>query len=106
MKDIQIDNNTEGHGFSELRNRLMRELEQGILPFWLKYSLDQQHGGFYGRVGNNGRAVPGAPKSLILNTRILWSFSAAYSALGNTEYLKIADRAWDYLREYFIDTEF
>lgn len=105
MANIPIDNREDPH-FSAFRDKLIRELEQGILPFWLKYSLDQKHGGFYGRVEKNGKAVPEAPKGLILNTRILWSFSAAYNALGNTEYLKIADRAWSYLCEYFIDTEF
>ncbi|MGD9159289.1 MAG: AGE family epimerase/isomerase [Desulfobacteraceae bacterium] len=97
---------TDETGKGDLKDRFLKEVEQGILPFWLKYSLDEEHGGFYGRVGNTGQPVSGAPKALILNTRILWSFSAAYLVMGNPEYLKTADRAWNYLREYFIDTEY
>lgn len=102
-----MEKNLVGTDINNLKEQLLKELECGILPFWLKYSVDEEHGGFFGRVDNRGQAaVPGAPKALILNTRILWSFSAAYSTLGNPEYLKMADRAWNYLCEYFIDTEY
>ena len=79
MEKTLMDINDEDRSYTELKKNLISELEHGILPFWLKYSLDEEHGGFYGRVDNKGQAVPGAPKALILNTRILWSFSAAYS---------------------------
>lgn len=106
METTILDQHSDNSRFIDLRNQFMQELEHGILPFWLKYSVDKEHGGFYGRVDNKGYAIPQAPKALILNTRILWSFSAAYSALGHSEYLKMADRAYDYIRDYFIDTEF
>ncbi len=92
--------------YDDLKNEVLEELQQGILPFWLRYSKDEHKGGFYGRVDNKGNPVPDAPKGLILNTRILWSFSAAYNTFKNTAYLKTADRAYEYIIEYFIDIEF
>jgi mannobiose 2-epimerase len=106
MEKTILDQQSDKTRFIDLRNQFMQELEHGILPFWLKYSVDKERGGFYGSVDNEGYAIPQAPKALILNTRILWSFSAAYSALGYSEYLKIADRAYSYIRDYFIDTDF
>jgi cellobiose epimerase len=91
---------------SDLKIEFIDEVNQKILPFWLRFSMDHENGGFYGRVDNIGNAIPDAPKSLILNTRILWTFSEAYSAFGNKEYLNMADRAFDYLHEYFYDREF
>ncbi len=91
---------------SDIKTEIINELAQGILPFWLRFSIDNENGGFYGRVDNRGKAIPDAPKSLILFTRILWAFSEVYSVFGNSEYLKMADRAYDYLHEYFYDREF
>jgi cellobiose epimerase len=91
---------------TDIKAEFIDEVRQRILPFWLKFSVDHETGGFYGRVDNRGKAIPDAPRSLILYTRILWTFSEAYSAFGNMEYLKMADRAHDYLHEYFYDREF
>ena len=65
------------------------------------------NGGFYGRVDGQGRLHTNADqKSIILNTRILWAFSASYREFGNQDYKAIASRAFDYLKRYFIDKEF
>lgn len=53
LRDQLIDKDR----LNDLRDAFMQELEQGILPFWLKYSVDEEHGGFYGRVDNEGRPV-------------------------------------------------
>ncbi len=106
MELIKFDKQQNGLSLHKLRCQFLFELEHGILPFWLKYSVDEGNGGFHGRVENEGKAVPRSNKGLILNTRILWAFSAAYSAFGNTEYLKMADRAWEYIIDHFIDRAF
>ncbi|MFC1838637.1 AGE family epimerase/isomerase [Thermodesulfobacteriota bacterium] len=106
MKISLSDKQPEKAKLIKLRKQFLQALEHGILPFWLKYSVDVEHGGFYGRVDNEGQSVPEAHKALVLNTRILWSFSAAYSIFGHNEYLKMANRASDYIHKYFIDTKF
>ena len=81
-------------------------LENNILPFWLNKMIDNEHGGFYGRIDGSGQLHPEAEKGAILNARILWSFSAAYRVLQKEEYLEAATRAKDYIIEHFIDPEY
>lgn len=83
--------------------RLETELKEGILDFWLKYSKDDVNGGFLGEVQRDLTVIDNAPKSLVLNTRILWTFSSAYRLYQNSEYLTMAQRAYHYLNEHFID---
>ena len=78
------------------------ELEN-ILNYWQKYTVDYEHGGFYGRVNDEDIVTIKAEKGAVLNARILWTFSAAYRQNPKPEYLEIASRAYDYLREYFTD---
>lgn len=91
---------------SELKHELHKELEEGILPFWMKYTIDNENGGFYGRITNDLKIDKTAPKGAILNARILWTFSAAYNALQKKEYLEMAHRAYDYIQRYFIDKKY
>lgn len=79
------------------------ELENNILSFWIEKMQDKEHGGFYGRIDGNNVLHPRANKGAILNARILWTFSSAYRILQNPKYLKIAQRAFDYIVTYFID---
>lgn len=80
------------------------ELQENILPYWLRLQ-DQENGGFYGQVRGDETLVPQANKGGILNARILWTFSAAYRVLGRPEYLEAATRARDYILEHFVDKE-
>jgi mannobiose 2-epimerase len=89
-----------------LRERVERELRGDILPFWLKYAVDDEFGGFHGQITNDLKINPRAHKELILNARILWTFSKAYKVYGYESYLGTARRAYEYLRRYFWDTEF
>lgn len=86
-----------------LQAELTDELRNGILPYWLAKAVDPVHGGFVGGVTGYDRPVPGAPKSAVLNARILWTFSAAYRAFGAQAYREPADRAAAYLRAHFLD---
>jgi mannobiose 2-epimerase len=79
------------------------ELLDDILPFWRRHSVDPQHGGFIAEMSNNLQIRPDAPKGLILNARILWTFSAAYRYTHNAEDRDLARRAFDYLLKHFLD---
>lgn len=83
----------------------MQEELDNILRYWIDYTQDS-HGGFEGRIDNENTVYTEAPKGSVLNARILWTYSAAYNATGNDEYLKIADKAYHYISEFFIDKEF
>jgi len=83
----------------------MQEELDNILRYWIDYTQDS-HGGFEGRIDNENSVYAEAPKGSVLNARILWTYSAAYNATGNDEYLKIADKAYHYISEFFIDKKF
>jgi mannobiose 2-epimerase len=79
------------------------EMENNLIPFWLEKSIDYEYGGFIGQMSNDGRIDHKAPKGLILNARILWTFSALYRFNKDNQYLEMARRAYDYLETYFWD---
>jgi mannobiose 2-epimerase len=88
------------------RERVEWELRGNILPFWLKYAVDDQYGGFRGQIANDLTIDPYAHKGLILNARILWTFAKAYKVYGDELHLRTARRAYEYLRRYFWDAQF
>jgi mannobiose 2-epimerase len=89
-----------------LRERVETELRTNILPFWLEHAIDAQYGGFRGQIANDLTIDPCAHKGLILNARILWTFSKAFSVYGEELYRQTARRAFDYIMQHFWDTEF
>jgi mannobiose 2-epimerase len=89
---------------TEFARRVRRQLDENIIPFWVSRTIDEK-GGFIGRMTNDGTVDKKAPKGLILNTRILWTFSALYVFQRKPEHLALAKRAYDYLMEHFWDGE-
>src|ERR1035437_1411156 len=87
-----------------LQSELSLELKN-ILKYWTTYSIDHEQGGFVGQRDFFNRQISGASKSAVLNTRILWTFSAAYNFTNNPEYLVVADTAFQYVREHFEDKQ-
>ncbi|MBL7743369.1 MAG: AGE family epimerase/isomerase [Chitinophagaceae bacterium] len=87
------------------RDELNAELES-ILNYWMKYTLDKKKGGFIGSLDNANTVDEAAPKGVVLNSRILWAFSAAYRVIQKPEYLDIAIRAYKYIADHFIDRKY
>lgn len=85
------------------RQALETHLTEEILPFWVKHAPDPEYGGFRGRIANDLTIDPRAPKGLVLNARILWTFSRAARIYPNQTYASLAQRAYDYLTRNFID---
>lgn len=73
-----------------------------LLTWWAGHLPDPE-GGFHGEVDAADCPVPGAAKSVILNTRLLWYFSAMARESGAPEALPLAARAKSYLIEHFFD---
>lgn len=84
----------------------MRQELENILAYWMKYTIDNDHGGFVGKIDHDNKIYPEAPKGSVLNSRILWTFSAAYHLTKKPEYLTVAERAFHYTTQYFMDKEF
>ena len=85
------------------RQAMIQEARENILPFW-QGMADSEHGGFYGGADFYGVIDTGADKGGILNSRILWTFSAAYRLFADEQYKIYASRARDFLSAAFWDT--
>ena len=92
--------------YEQWSKELQQELQDNILKFWSEHSIDHVNEGFYGAIEQPMKLIPEADKGLVLNTRILWTFAAAYRTLQVPHYLEIADRAYQYLSEYFLDPDY
>ncbi|MDN3595116.1 AGE family epimerase/isomerase [Zunongwangia endophytica] len=90
---------------ANFKKELYQELET-IVQYWQKNSIDADFGGFIGRRDHFNKPDFKADKGVILNTRLLWTFSkiANFNKDFNTE--KEANRAFQYLKKYFRDAEF
>ncbi len=91
---------------NKLKIEVKEELNNNILDFWIEKMVDSQNGGFYGQINGNDQLVTEAEKGGILNARILWTFSAAYYQDKNPNYLKIANRAKEYVTVNFFDEKY
>ena len=101
-----------------MKKEMQDVLEKNILHFWMTQMVDEENGGFYGRMDNSGTVHPEAEKGAILNARILWAFSAAHRVLGkldnlenldrldSPDYASMARRAYEYFVSHFIDWEY
>ena len=89
----------------ELRSAMHDELTQRILPFWIERAHDRR-GGTIGLIGEDGQADLAAPKGVILHARVLWTFSAAFRALGDEAYRVAADQSAVHFAAHFVDPTF
>ncbi|WP_373515887.1 AGE family epimerase/isomerase [Persicitalea sp.] len=74
-----------------------------ILSYWEKYTPDDERGGFHGAVSFDNISKKDAPRSVVVNSRILWTFSMAHRLFPNPGYKAMAERAFAYLSQYFFD---
>ena len=85
---------------TEVRNHLTEK----IIPFW-KNLRDEEHGGYYGYLGYDLVLDKKAEKGCILNSRILWFFSNAYTLLKEESLLKYAQHAYEFLTRCCVDED-
>ncbi|AXB58826.1 AGE family epimerase/isomerase [Flavobacterium fluviale] len=88
-----------------LKSELTSELDS-ILKYWSEHTVDEQNGGFAGQIDFNDQRIENAEKGSVLNSRILWTFSASYQTTKNENHKKLAERAFEFLIAYFYDTKF
>lgn len=81
-----------------------QHLTETIIPFWNALK-DDENGGFYGYADGKAVPEPKADKGVILNSRILWFYSSAYTLLKEETLLSMATHAYRFLRDYCLDRE-
>lgn len=88
-----------------LSQGVKKELDERIFPFWSSLA-DYENGGFYGYVDYDGVVNKEAEKGGILNTRILWFFSAVYCLEKKNEALELASHAYDFMVAKLFDDKY
>jgi mannobiose 2-epimerase len=88
-----------------LGDAMASDLEENVLPFWVREVVDDRQGGFFGFLGEEGVPDPSAPRGGVLCARILWTYSAALRRTGNPVHRIMAERAKDELCGRFWDLE-
>ncbi|HWT02502.1 MAG TPA: AGE family epimerase/isomerase [Pyrinomonadaceae bacterium] len=96
---------TSSETAAELRRRVEDEWRANIAPFWLRHAPDEEHGGFHGLIADDLRVDERADKGVILNSRILWTFSRAHEFYREDSFREMAGRAYLYLARNFLDRE-
>jgi cellobiose epimerase len=91
-------------GPSEYAARIEGDLLGNILPFWREHAVDRE-GGFFGSVTNDLAVDPRAERGALLTSRILWTFSAAYSRYRDPAHLAVAEHAYADLIARFHDPQ-
>ncbi len=87
----------------ELKTLFATELRDSILPFWLKYGVDEEYGGIMTCLDRDG-SLFSTDKSGWFQGRGLWAFSKAYNCFEkNKDYLLAAKSAYDFLNKYCFD---
>ncbi|MDV6166899.1 AGE family epimerase/isomerase [Flavobacterium sp. DG1-102-2] len=89
---------------TNLKGEMHREL-LSILDYWSSNAVDNKNGGFVGTIDFADTKDFQAEKGSVLNARILWAFSASYPVSKNELHLQLANRAFEYIRDYFYDAE-
>ncbi|WP_414528254.1 AGE family epimerase/isomerase [Nodularia chucula] len=93
------------YDFKTLAELYKNSLINDVLPFWEKYSLDWQHGGYFTCLNREGQ-VYDTDKFIWLQNRQVWTFSMLYNQLEKrTDWLKIAQNGADFLAQYGRDTD-
>jgi mannobiose 2-epimerase len=82
------------------------QLTNHIMPFWRTDAVDHRQGGFHAHINQDMSVDPHEVKGLILNSRILWTFSAVYKKLRNNQDKEMAERAYRYISTHFSDPEY
>jgi cellobiose epimerase len=86
-------------------NRIEDDLRQNILPFWIERVADKPGRRFIGSLTNDLEADITVERGALLTSRILWTYSAAYTQYGDPDYLEMAELAYDDLELHFRDRE-
>lgn len=82
-----------------------KELTNNIIPFWMKHSKDEQHGGFFTCLDRQGNVFD-TDKFMWLQGRQVWTFATLYNQYdANPEYLAMAKHGADFMQKHGKDAD-
>ena len=85
--------------------RYRQDLTEAVIPFWLRYSLDREYGGYFSCLDRDG-TVYDTKKYIWLQGREIWMFSRLYNEFERKqEYLDAATLGVGFMRKYARDPQ-
>lgn len=88
---------------NDIYQRYHRELFESVVPFWTRYSLDREAGGYFTCLNREG-AVYDTRKYVWLQGRAIWTFSRLYNEFEQRqEWLEAAAHGVDFLKKHAFD---
>ncbi|MBM3724286.1 MAG: N-acylglucosamine 2-epimerase [Acidobacteria bacterium] len=91
--------------FDDLARKYEQELFERVIPFWMRHSVDPEHGGFFTCLDREGRLYDDR-KYMWLNGRQVWMLSKLYNEVEpRAEWLDAAGRAVAFLRRHGRDAQ-
>ncbi|MCT4647124.1 MAG: AGE family epimerase/isomerase [Carboxylicivirga sp.] len=92
--------------FSALAAQYKTELLNNVIPFWERFSLDKEQGGYFTCLNRDGEIFD-KDKFIWLQARQVWLFSMLYNKVEKKEqWLNIAQHGADFLRKHGHDGNF
>ena len=86
----------------EVRHHLTKEL----IPFWMTHGEDKEYGGFLTYLDTNGNPTGESVKTLICQTRMIYTAASAHRAgLGDGYFLRSAQQGAEFLVNHFWDKD-
>lgn len=89
----------------ELAQRCRRELNESVIPFWLRHSLDREYGGYFTALARDG-SIYDTRKYMWLQGREIWMFARLYNQWERRqEYLEAAALGAGFIRRHCYDPQ-
>ncbi|MBN1479285.1 AGE family epimerase/isomerase [candidate division KSB1 bacterium] len=91
----------------DMKKESMNHLQQELLPFWLDRCKDEKNGGFITQFDKDGRDTGEDQKSLIAQTRTIYTMASAYRAgYGDERCADYAKFGVDFLLQKMWDSQY
>ncbi len=85
--------------------KYLNELTENILPFWMKYAIDKEHGGFTFCLDRDGTILD-TTKVVWIHGRFAWLLSTLYAEVEpRQEWLTAAKHGIDFLEKHCFDKD-
>jgi N-acylglucosamine 2-epimerase len=89
----------------EIHRKYRDLLLDGIVPFWMKYGIDREHGGVLSCIREDGSLISG-DKFIWSQARSVWTFAALYNRVERrAEFLEAAENSIKFLMAHGRDKE-
>ncbi len=84
---------------------LRRHLLEAVLGFWERHGIDRRYGGFLTLLNRDGTTFGQGEKYLVMQTRMIYSFSTGYMLSQEEKHLKLAEQGVEFFLRNLWDSQ-